>query len=101
MIRYDLGFYTKVKFNLIYVIEIITEIYHYFKYHNSNGMSPYNIHYWEFVKNTVIYMNEKIKDLQKTLEETYNFIYENKIKNINQSLNIHITTNNFNIQMEQ
>ena len=101
IIRYDLGFFTKVKFNLIYVIEIITEIYHYFKYHNSNGMSPYNIHYWEFVKNTVVYINEKIKDMQKTLEETYNFIYENKIKNINNSVNIHITTNNFNVQMDQ
>ena len=101
MSRFDLGFFTKVKFNLIYVIEIITEIYHYFKYHISDGMSPYNIHFWEFVKNTVVYMNEKIKDLQKTLEETYNFIYENKIKNINNSVNIHITTNNFNVQMDQ
>ena len=101
MSRFDLGFFTKVKFNLIYVIEIITEIYHYFKYHISDGMSPYNIHFWEFVKNTVVYMNEKLKDLQKTLEETYNFIYENKIKNINNSVNIHITTNNFNVQMDQ
>ena len=101
MSRFDLGFFTKVKFNLIYVIEIITEIYHYFKYHISDGMSPYNIHFWEFVKNTVVYMNEKIKDMQKTLEETYNFIYENKIKNINNSVNIHITTNNFNVQMDQ
>ena len=101
MSRFDLGFFTKVKFNLIYIIEIITEIYHYFKYHISDGMSPYNIHFWEFVKNTVVYMNEKIKDLQKTLEETYNFIYENKIKNINNSVNIHITTNNFNVQMDQ
>ena len=101
MSRFDLGFFTKVKFNLIYIIEIITEIYHYFKYHISDGMSPYNIHFWEFVKNTVVYMNEKIKDMQKTLEETYNFIYENKIKNINNSVNIHITTNNFNVQMDQ
>ena len=101
MSRFDLGFFTKVKFNLIYIIEIITEIYHYFKYHISDGMSPYNIHFWEFVKNTVVYMNEKLKDLQKTLEETYNFIYENKIKNINNSVNIHITTNNFNVQMDQ
>jgi len=101
MSRFDLGFFTKVKFNLIYVIEIITEIYHYFKYHISDGMSPYNIHFWEFVKNTVVYINEKIKDMQKTLEETYNFIYENKIKNINNSVNIHITTNNFNVQMDQ
>ena len=101
MSRFDLGFFTKVKFNLIYIIEIITEIYHYFKYHISDGMSPYNIHFWEFVKNTVVYINEKIKDMQKTLEETYNFIYENKIKNINNSVNIHITTNNFNVQMDQ
>ena len=101
MIQFDLGFYTKVKFNLIYIIEIISEIYHYFKYHISDGISPYNIHYWEFVKNTAVYMNEKIKDFQKTLEETHNFIYEYKLRNINHALNIHITTNDFNVQMEQ
>ena len=101
MIQFDLGFFTKVKFNLIYIIEIITEIYHYFKYHLSDGINPYNIQYWEFVKNTVMYMNEKIKDLQHTLEETYTFIYEKKIKNVNHAVNIHIITNDFNIQMDQ
>ena len=101
MIKIDLGFYTKVKFNLIYVIEIITEIYHYFIYHVSDGLSPYNLHYWDFVKDTVNYMKEKIKDLNDTLEETYNFIYENKLKNPNHMVNIHITTNDFNLQMDQ
>ena len=101
MTNYDLGFYTKVKFNLIYIIEIITEIYHYFKYHMSNGMSPYNIHYWDFVKNTVTYMNEKIKDFIHTLEETHNFIHENRLKNNNHSVNIHIVTTDFNFQMDQ
>ena len=101
LIKYDLGFYTKVKFNLIYIIEIITEIYHYFIYHISDGISPYNLHYWDFVKDTVNYMKEKIKDLNDTLVETYNFIYENKLKNPNNTVNIHITTNEFNLQMDQ
>ena len=96
----DLGFFTNVKFNLIYIIEIITEIYHYFKFHISDGIPPYNIHLWEFVKNTAIYMNEKIKDFQHTLEETHNFI-KNKLKNSNKSVNIHITTNDFLFQIEQ
>ena len=101
MIKFDLGFYTKVKFSLIYIIEIITEIYHYFIYHISDGISPYNKHYWDFVKNTVNYMKEKIKDLSESLEETYNFINENKLKNPNHAINIHITTNDFNLQMDQ
>ena len=101
MIQFDLGFFTKVKFNLIYIIEIIAELYHYFKYHTGDGNSPYNIHFWDFVKNTVFYMNEKIKDLQHTLEETHTFIYENKLKNVNHAVNIHIMTNDFNIQMDQ
>ena len=46
-------------------------------------------------------MKEKIKDLNDTLEETYNFIYENKLKNPNHMVNIHITTNDFNLQMDQ
>ena len=101
MIKFDLGFYTKVKFSLIYIIEIITEIYHYFIYHISDGISPYNKHYWDFVKDTVNYMKEKIKDLSDSLEETYNFINENKLKNPNHAINIHITTNDFNLQMDQ
>ena len=101
MIQFDLGFFTKVKFNLIYIIEIIAELYHYFIYHTGDGNSPYNIHFWDFVKNTVFYMNEKIKDLQHTLEETHTFIYENKLKNVNHAVNIHIMTNDFNIQMDQ
>ena len=101
MIKFDLGFYTKVKFSLIYIIEIITEIYHYFIYHISDGISPYNKHYWDFVKDTVNYMKEKIKDLSESLEETYNFINENKLKNPNHAINIHITTNDFNLQMDQ
>ena len=101
MLKYDLGFYTKVKFNLIYIIEILAEIFHYFKYHISDGINPYNIHYWDFVKNTVNYMKEKIKDLNDTLLETYNFIYENKLKNTNHALNIYITTNDFKVQMDQ
>ena len=101
LIKYDLGFYTKVKFNLIYIIEIITEIYHYFIYHISDGINPYNLHYWDFVKDTVNYIKEKIKDLNDTLVETYNFIYENKLKNPNNTVNIHITTNEFNLQMDQ
>ena len=101
MIKFDLGFYTKVKFSLIYIIEIITEIYHYFIYHISDGISPYNKHYWDFVKDTVNYMKEKIKDLSHSLEETYNFINENKLKNPNHVINIHITTNDLNLQMDQ
>ena len=101
MIKFDLGFYTKVKFSLIYIIEIITEIYHYFIYHISDGISPYNKHYWDFVKDTVNNMKEKIKDLSDSLEETYNFINENKLKNPNHAINIHITTNDFNLQMDQ
>ena len=46
-------------------------------------------------------MKEKIKDLIDSLEETYNFINENKLKNPNHAINIHITTNDFNLQMDQ
>ena len=101
LINFDLGFFTNIKFKLIYVIEIITEIFHYFKYHLSDGFHPYNIHYWENIKNTVNYMKEKINDFNQCLNEINNFIYENKSKNINHGLNIHITTNNFNMQFEQ
>ena len=97
----DLGYFTKIKFHLLYVIEILAELYHYFNYHLSDGKEPYNVHYWEFIKNSVSYMKDKIHDFQKCIEDINNFIVENKIKNLSHSVDIHIITSNFNIQMEQ
>lgn len=101
MNKSDLGYFTKIKYNLLYIIEIIAEIYHYFGYHISQGRKPYNIYYWEYIKNPSTYMKEKVVDLKKSIEDINNFITENKLKNLNKSIDIHITTNNFNITMEQ
>ena len=101
MSKADLGYFTKIKYNLLYIIEIIAEIYHYFGYHISQGKEPYNINYWEYIKNPSTYIKEKIVDLKKSIEDINNFITENKLKNLNKSIDIHITTDNFNIIMEQ
>ena len=101
MSKSDLGYFTKIKYNLLYIIEIIAEIYHYFGYQISQGKEPYNINYWEYIKNPSTYIKEKIVDLKKSIEDINNFITENKLKNLNKSIDIHITTNNFNIIMEQ
>ena len=97
----NLGYFTKIKFNLLYIIEIISELYHYLGYHLSNGREPYNIYYWDYIKNPVSYMKDRIKELEKYIKDINNFVIENKLKNLNHSVDIHITTNNFNIQMEQ
>ena len=101
LMKSDLGYFSKIKFNLLYVIEIIAELYHYFNYHLSNENVPYNINYWEYVKNPVSYMKEKIYDFKKVIEDMNNFIIDVKTKNLNHSVDIHITSSNFNIQMEQ
>ena len=101
MIKSDLGYYSKIKFNLLYTIEIIAELFHYFNFHLSNENAPYNINYWEYVKNPVSYMKEKIYDFRKCIEDMNKFIIETKTKNLNHSVDIHITSSNFNIQMEQ
>ena len=97
----ELGYFTKIKFKLLYVIENLAELYHYFNYHLNNGKEPYNVDYWEYIKNSVSYMKEKINDLQKCIEDMNNFMVDNKIKNLNHSVDIHIITSNYNIQMEQ
>ena len=97
----DLGYFTKIKFNLIYIIEIIAELYHYFSYQLNNGKEPYNVFYWDYIKNHISYMKEKVNDLLKCIKDMNNFIVENKSKNMNNSVDIHITATNFNIQMEQ
>ena len=101
MSKSDLGYFTKIKYNLLYIIEIIAEIYHYFGYQISQGKEPYNINYWEYIKNPSTYIKEKIVDLKKSIQDINNFITENKLKNLNKSIDIHITTDNFNIIMEQ
>ena len=97
----DLGYFTKIKFNLIYIIEIIAELYHYFSYQLNNGTEPYNVFYWDYIKNPISYMKEKVNDLLKCIKDMNNYVVENKSKNMNNSVDIHITANNFNIQMEQ
>jgi len=101
MSKAELGYFTKIKYNLLYIIEIIAEIYHYFGYQISQGREPYNIYYWEYIKNPSSYMKERIMDFKKIIEDINNFITENKLKNLNKSIDIHITTNNFSITMEQ
>ena len=101
MIKSDLGYFSKIKYNLLYVIEIIAELYHYFNYHLRNENHPYNMNYWEYIKNPSSYMKNKIQDMQKSIEEMNNFIIEKKFSNCNNSLDIHISAGNFNIQMEQ
>ncbi len=97
----DLGYFTKVKFNLIYVVEIIAELYHYFNYHLIDGREPYNVYYWEYIKNPVSYMKERVNDLFKCIKDINDFIMDNKSRNVNNSIDIHITATNFNIQMAQ
>jgi hypothetical protein len=101
MSKANLGYFTKIKYNLLYIIEIIAEIYHYFGYQISQGREPYNIYYWEYIKDPSTYMKEKIIDLKKSIEDINNFITDNKLKNLNKSIDIHITSTNFNITMEQ
>jgi hypothetical protein len=97
----DLGYFTKVKFNLIYAVEIIAELYHYFNYHLNDGREPYNVYYWEYIKNPVSYMKERVNDLFKCIKDINDFIMDNKSKNTNNYLDIHITATNFNIQLAQ
>ena len=101
MSKANLGYFSKIKYNLLYIIEIIAEIYHYFGYQISQGREPYNIYYWEYIKDPSTYMKEKIIDLKKSIEDINNFITDNKLKNLNKSIDIHITSTNFNITMEQ
>ena len=46
-------------------------------------------------------MKEKIQDFQQCIEYVNNFILDPKTKNLNRSVDIHITASNFNIQLDQ
>ena len=97
----DLGYHSKIKYNLLHSIEILVELYHFFNYHISNENTPYNINYWENIKNPLSFMKEKIQDFQQCIEYISNFILDPKTKYLNRSVDIHITASNFNIQLDQ
>lgn len=99
--RSDLGFYTKVKYHLLYVIELLVELYQYFRYQRSNGKEPYNEFFWDNIKDHSAYMKAKIIDIQKVIEDISNFMVENKLKGTSECVDIHITTNKFNVSIAQ
>ena len=101
MIKSELGYFTKIKFNLLEIIEIETELYHFLSFSQRILNEPYNINYWDFIKNPNIYMKKKLIVMKQIIENINSFVTENKLKNLNHSLDIHITSNSFNIQIEQ
>ncbi len=83
------------------IIELLIELHHFLQYQLSKGKEPYNEFYWVFIKNSNAYMKAKIIDIQKIIEDLNTFLNENKMKSSDSFVDIHITTNKFNVQLEQ
>lgn len=71
---------SRLKYNLLDIIESVIELYHFFKYKILNDQEPYNKFYWEQYKNCVNYMEQKVIDIKKGIININLSIGENKLK---------------------
>jgi len=71
---------TRLKYNLLDIIEACVELYHFFKYKIYNGKEPYDKFYWEQYKNCNDFMKSKINGLKKGLNNINLSLGDNKLK---------------------
>ena len=71
---------TRMKYNLLDIIEICVELYHFFKYKIYNGKEPYHKFYWEQYKNCIDFMKSKINEIKNGLNNINLSLGDNKLK---------------------
>ena len=71
---------SRIKYNLIDVIESCTEIYHFFCYKILYEKKPYNIFYWDKYKNYYDYIEQKIDEIKSEINNINLSLGDNKLK---------------------
>ena len=71
---------SRLKYNLLDIIETCVELYHFFKYKIYNGKEPYGKFYWEQYKNCIDFMKSKINEIKNGLNNMNLSLGDNKLK---------------------
>ena len=71
---------SRLKYNLLDIIETCVELYHFFKYKIYNGKEPYDKFYWEQYKNCIDFMKSKINEIKNGLNNINLSLGDNKLK---------------------
>ena len=71
---------SRIKYNLLDVIESVVELFHFFKFKILNEQEPYNKCYWEKYKDYINYMEQKINEIKNGIINIYLSIGDNKLK---------------------
>ena len=71
---------SRLKYNLLDIIETCVELYHFFKYKIYNGKEPYDKFYWEQFKNCIDFMKSKINEIKNGLNNINLSLGDNKLK---------------------
>ena len=71
---------SRLKYNLLDVIESVTELFHFFKYKILSDQEPYNKCYWEKYKDYINYMEQKINEIKNGIININLSLGDNKLK---------------------
>ena len=71
---------SRIKFNLLDIIESVVELFHFFKFKILNDQEPYNKCYWEKYKNYINYMEQKMNEIKNGIININLSLGDNKLK---------------------
>ena len=71
---------SRIKYNLLDIIESVVELFHFFKYKILCDQEPYNKCYWEQYKNYINYMEQKLNEIKNGIVNINLSIGDNKLK---------------------
>jgi len=71
---------SRIKYNLMDIIESSTEIFHFFCYNIFKEKKPYNIFYWDKYKNYFNYIEQKIDEIKNGIININLSLGDNKLK---------------------
>lgn len=71
---------SRLKYNLLDIIESSVELFHFFKYKILNDQEPYNKCYWEQYKDCIIYMEQKVNEIKNGIININLSLGDNKLK---------------------
>ena len=79
-IRLNIEEDSRIKYNLLDIIESIVELFHFFKYKILSDHEPYNKFYWEKYKDYIGYMGQKLNEIKNGVKNINLSLGDNKLK---------------------
>ena len=71
---------SRIKYNLLDIIESAVELFHFFKYKILSDQEPYNKCYWDQYKDSINYMKQKLNEIKNGIININLSIGDNKLK---------------------